>query len=139
MHGDWSSAIEEARRATEILTQKITEPAVGAAYYQLGELYRLKGEFDKAEEAYSQASKSGRNPQPGFSLLRLVQGKKDSAIALIETAVKEANDSKTRSRMLPAYIEIMFTANKIQKACKAFEEFIYIIQELEAPFLSATK
>jgi hypothetical protein len=32
----------------------------GAALYQLGELHRLRGAFDEAEEAYRRASQAGR-------------------------------------------------------------------------------
>jgi hypothetical protein len=45
--------------------------ALGLAFYQQAELHRLRGEFAKAEEAYRQASRFGREPQPGLALLRL--------------------------------------------------------------------
>ena len=51
------------------------QPAVGAAFYQEAELHRLRGEFAQAEEAYRQASRWGREPQPGLARLRLVQGR----------------------------------------------------------------
>ena len=55
---------------------------LGRAYYQRGELHRLRGEFDKAEEAYRQASELGRKPQPGLALLRLAQGDVDAALGV---------------------------------------------------------
>ena len=138
LHGEWPSAKEEAYRATEVLNQKIAEPLTGYAYYQLGELYRLQGEFIKADEVYHQASKNGYNPQPGLSLLRLAQKKEDIAVTLIITAEKEAKDMKTRSKILPAFVEIMLAVNKIQKAHNALVEFMQITNELNAPFLHGT-
>ena len=45
----------------------------GQAFYQQGEIHRLRGEFDAAEAAYREASRSGREPQPGLALLRLAR------------------------------------------------------------------
>ena len=49
-----------------------------------GELHRLCGESAQAEEAYHQASRSGRDPQPGLARLRLAQGQVDAAEAAIQ-------------------------------------------------------
>jgi hypothetical protein len=45
-------------------------PGSGAAFYQLGELRRLRSEFSEADDAYRQANRYGRKPQPGLALLR---------------------------------------------------------------------
>ena len=60
------------------------------AFYQLAELHRLRGEFAKAEQAYRQAGRFGRRPQPGLAQLRLAQGQVDAAMAAIRTALDEA-------------------------------------------------
>src|SRR5690606_35509134 len=51
LQGNWSEGLEEISRAIKLLTKSIAFPATGAAFYQLGEMYRLKGEFMKAEDA----------------------------------------------------------------------------------------
>ena len=48
---------------------------LGFAYYQLGTLQRLPGEFAKAEESYRKASAAGREPEAGLALLRVAQGR----------------------------------------------------------------
>src|SRR3546814_1939513 len=50
-----------------------------SACYELGELHRLRGELDAAEEAYFEASRRGHDPRPGLSLLRLLQGRTEEA------------------------------------------------------------
>jgi hypothetical protein len=45
LHGAWPKAIDEAERACECLLQPPPQRAVGAAYYQRGELHRLRGEL----------------------------------------------------------------------------------------------
>lgn len=90
-----------------------------------------------AEEAYSQSSKFGRNPQPGFSLLRLAQGQIDSAKISISRALQEAKNIKTRIRILPAYVEIMLAAKDIQAAQEIVQELSEIARDLDAPLLQA--
>ena len=83
LHGDWPDALDQAQLACERLSQPTAHPAIGAAFYQLAELRRLRGEFAKAEEAYRQASQWGREPQPGLALLRLAQGQIGAAAATL--------------------------------------------------------
>ena len=49
--GAWPDAIETARRACT-RSQGVDRRATAAAFYQQGEIHRLKGEFAEAEEAY---------------------------------------------------------------------------------------
>ena len=85
LQGAWPGAIEVARRACA-RSQGIDQRATAAADHQQAEVHRLKGEFVAAEEAYRSASQSGRDPQPGFALLRCGQGRIDAAAAAIRSA-----------------------------------------------------
>jgi hypothetical protein len=69
--------------------------------YQRGELLRLRGEFEAAEESYREASKHGREPQPGLALLRLAQGKAETAAAAIGHVVGATRDPMARVRTSP--------------------------------------
>jgi ATP/maltotriose-dependent transcriptional regulator MalT len=122
LHGVWSDAVEEAERACERFLHGPEQPAAGAAFYQRGELHRLRGEFDEADGAYRQASRYGRNPQPGLAMLRLVQGRIDTAVAFIQSATADATNRSTRSRLLPAVVEISLAASDIQAARAAAGE-----------------
>jgi tetratricopeptide (TPR) repeat protein len=68
LQGAWRDAMDEARQACELLSGPSAHAAAGMAYYQLAGLHRLRGEFAAAEEAYRQASRWGRAPQPGLAL-----------------------------------------------------------------------
>ena len=72
--------MEEIRRADRPDT---SQREAASVCYQHGELLRLRGDFEAAEEAYREASKHGREPQPGLALLRLAQGKAETASASI--------------------------------------------------------
>ena len=49
---------------------------------------RLRGDFEGAERAYREAHERGRDPQPGFALLRLTQGRADEAAAAIGSSLE---------------------------------------------------
>ena len=136
LHGAWPDAVDAAQRACERLLRR-SQPAVGAAFYQQGELHRLCGEFAQAEEAYHQASRSGRDPQPGLARLRLAQGQVDAAEATIRRATAGAQDRLARSRLLPALVEIMFAAGDAGAAGAAADELSEMAGDLDTPLLRA--
>src|SRR5206468_4163363 len=107
IQGAWTEAHDSARRACEVLAGPPAWDTLGSAYYQLGEIQRLRGELAEAEKSYRQASLAGRDPEPGMSLLRLAQGRLDLALAAIRRALDEAQDTLVRCRLLPASIEIL--------------------------------
>jgi ATP/maltotriose-dependent transcriptional regulator MalT len=114
-----------------------TPPSGGAAFYQRAELHRLRGEFAEAEEAYREASRWGRKPEPGLPLLRLAQGQVRVAEAAIRRAVDEAQDRVARSRLLAPYVEIVLSAGDVQAARAAADELSEIAAELDVPLLYA--
>ena len=121
LQGAWPGAIEVARRACA-RSQGIDQRATAAAYYQQAEVHRLKGEFAAAEEAYRNASQSGRDPQPGFALLRCAQGRIDAAAAAIRSAVGTTTDRLKRMSLLPAYVEITLATGDTEDAREACRE-----------------
>jgi DNA-binding CsgD family transcriptional regulator len=137
LRGAWPNAMEEAQRACEGQSRGGSKEWVGAGYYQQAELHRLRGEFAKAEELYRQANQWGFTPQPGLALLWLAQGRLDAAVAAVSRALAEAQDSVHRSRMLPAHIEIMLSANEVQAARESADELAQVAVMLDAPLLRA--
>jgi ATP/maltotriose-dependent transcriptional regulator MalT len=137
LHGAWLEAVEEAKRALERFTHGADEFASGDAYYQQAEAYRVLGESAAAEDAYQQASRWGREPQPGLALLRLAQGKTDAAAAAIVRAVAETTDRLRRVKLLPAQVEIMLAAGEVQAALDAADELIQMAGAYSTPALRA--
>jgi ATP/maltotriose-dependent transcriptional regulator MalT len=121
--GEWREALEEARRAEERLAHaKSNQLAAGNALYVQAEVHRLRGEFDAAEEAYREASRCGREPQPGLALLRLAQGKGAAAAAAIRRATGETSEPLARAGLLPTYVEIMLAVGEVEEARSACHE-----------------
>jgi DNA-binding NarL/FixJ family response regulator len=124
--GTWDAALEELRRLGERYTEGVlNQRALGHAAYQRGEVHRLQGEFEEAEAAYRQATRFGREPQPGLALLRLGQGRGDAAAAAIRRAVSETSQPLKRATLLPAYVEITVAAGDLdaaRSACRELDE-----------------
>lgn len=137
LHGDWPDALAEAQRAGERLADGSGRPWIGPASYQQGELYRLRGEFAKAEEAYREASRWGREPEPGLALLRLTQGRVEAAAAASRRALVEAQNRLTRAGLLAAHVEIMLVIGDVPAALAASDELSEIATEVASPLLLA--
>jgi DNA-binding CsgD family transcriptional regulator len=137
LQGAWTDALDSARRACDWLAGPPAWDVLGSAYYQLAEIQRLRGELAEAEESYRQASLAGRDPEPGMSLLRLARGRIDLARPAIHRALEEAEDPIVRSRLLPAYVEVMLEAGDVEAARSAADELAAIAEGLDAPYLNA--
>jgi DNA-binding CsgD family transcriptional regulator len=120
--GAWVEAMAEARHAYERVLQAGERRPPAAAFYRLGEIHRLRGEFEAAEEAYRDASRLGAEPQPGLALLRASQGRTDAARAAIRRVLSASTDPLDRAKMLPAYVEIALAAGDLQGARGASAE-----------------
>ena len=137
-HGDWSAALDEARRAETWLLRPPPEPAVGEAYYQQAELHRLRGEFAVADVAYREASRWGRRTEAGRALLLLARGRRPQARAMIERALDEAPDDILRARQLPVLGEIALATGDLDRAEAVVRDLGILDRTRPAPLLAAT-
>jgi DNA-binding CsgD family transcriptional regulator len=137
LRGAWRDALEEARRAGIRLVEVANQQAAGLAFYRQGELLRLQGEFAAAETAYEEASRFGWEPQPGLALLRLAQGRVDSAAAAIRRATRETADPLKRAGLLAASVEITLAAEEQEEARDAYRELESVAAGFESEFLAA--
>ena len=136
--GEWPEAIEEARRAQAWLSRPPPAPAVGEAYYQQAELHRLRGDATEAEVAYREASQAGRAPEPGLALLRLAQGQREAAFAIIRRAVDESTDALTRAGLLGPLVEIALDSGDLATAREAADALAGLEHVGSVPLFEAT-
>jgi ATP/maltotriose-dependent transcriptional regulator MalT len=151
LSGAWSQALTEAEHARRWLTDAIDrlEPAsdvrelpsftypIGAAWYQLAEMHRLRGDFANATAAYRQASQYGHAPEPGLALLRLAQGRHEAAAAAIRRVLSEAGGNPKRPTVLAACVEVMIAASDLPAARAAADELQAITASSKATYLRA--
>ncbi|HEX7037438.1 MAG TPA: LuxR C-terminal-related transcriptional regulator [Pseudomonadales bacterium] len=136
LQGAWDEAFADAQRACE-RAEASGRPPPGPALYQIGEIHRLRGEDAPAEAAFRQASRLGHEPQPGLALLRLAQGRVAAASAAAQRLMTATRDRIARSRLLPAYIEIMLEAGERERARPACEELARLAETFATDVLRA--
>jgi DNA-binding CsgD family transcriptional regulator len=137
LHGAWVDALEEAVLARERCEQAMNRAATGQAYYQQAELHRLRGDLAAAEAAYRDASRWGREPQPGLALLRLAQGDAGAASAALVRALAETAEPLQRAVLLPAYVEVALAQDTVDDAASASAELDDIDGRFGRPMLHA--
>ena len=138
LHGKWSIALELATEATDPAVSHLDQVALAEAVYEQGEIRRLRGELDAADDAYRRASEMGRDPQPGLALLRLREGEPRTAAGSIARAVAEASQPLDKSRYLPAQVEILVEAGDKDGAEKAAQALEETAGTRDSPYLDAT-
>jgi DNA-binding CsgD family transcriptional regulator len=136
LHGNWGDALDELQQAAERFAVT-RHPAIADAFYEQGELHRLRGDAEAAEEAYRQASVFGRDTQPGLALLRLGQRQVAAASAGIRRALDENNDVAGRPSLLSAAVEIALRCDEVGWAREAADELRGLALGANAPLLHA--
>jgi DNA-binding CsgD family transcriptional regulator len=138
LQGAWDEALEEAEQACARLHERSPARDAGISPYRAAELYRLRGDFPKADELYRRASQAGRNPHPGLALLRLAQGQVEAAAVAIRHELQEKRSPAVRAETLRAAVEILLATKDPVAARSAAEELTRIASAVNAPFLRAS-
>lgn len=139
LSGAWPQALAEAEQACEWsgAHQNSFRYPAGAAFYELGELHRLRGDAAEATEAYRRAGAHGQLPEPGRSLLQFAQGNRDDAAAAIRRLLAERQGSVSRAEVLLAAAEILPAIDDLTTARLAADELSRMHEQIPAPALHA--
>ncbi len=136
--GAWERAEQELEKATDELGAYNATPPQADGFYAIGDIRRLKGDFEGAEAALREAHARGRSPQPALALVRLAEGKvKAAAIAIDAAVAEETSDRWARARLLPAQVEISIAAGETARARAAVDELAGIVSGYPSPALEA--
>jgi class 3 adenylate cyclase len=134
LHGGWQQAEEELRRATRELEKFEAIPVIADGLYAIGDIRRLQGDMEGAEEALRQAHALGRSPQPALALVRLESGKVKLAAGAIEAALAESSwDAMARLRLLGAQVEIALRTGDTERARTAVAQLGEIVEDASPP------
>ena len=99
------------------------EPGIAAAaFLQLAEVRRRRGDLAGADQAYERAHELGEKPQPGMALVRLAQGKIAAARSGLATALAGPSSPPQRVRLLAAQTEIALAEGDVAAAREAADE-----------------
>jgi DNA-binding CsgD family transcriptional regulator/tetratricopeptide (TPR) repeat protein len=139
LSGAWSEALTEAERACQwsgAHENSFRYPA-GAAFYELAEIHRLRGDVEEATEAYRHASEHGQSPEPGLTLLQFAQGKPELAATSIRRLLDERQGTVSRADVLRAAVEILTSVDDLATARIATDELSRLAEQVPAPALHA--
>lgn len=146
LHGNYSDAETEARKACVELEKFHILDSVGVAYYEIGEARRRMGDLDAAQEAFDKAYEYGSGAQPGRSLLLMDRGDIEGAARSISGSLdrmaarvgKSESPQLHRGRLLPAQVEIAIELGDLETAESAVEELEELARSFDALSWQAT-
>ncbi len=131
LRGSWLEAEAEARQASVELLGFMPAGA-GSAFYRLGEIKRLRGDLQAADDALRSAHAYSIDPEPALSLLELAKGRPDVAAAGIRRALSDPSPTPSwrapsdsplyRIPLLRAQVEIALAVNDVKTAREAADE-----------------
>jgi class 3 adenylate cyclase/ATP/maltotriose-dependent transcriptional regulator MalT len=136
--GAWERAEQELQQATTELGAYQAASPQADGFYAIGDIRRLRGDFQGAETALREAHARGKSPQPALALVRLAEGKTRAAAAAINAAVADETwDRWARARLLPAQVEIGIAAGDVERARTAVDALAEIVVGYPSPALEA--
>jgi len=134
--GDWVAAKSEADKALIHLGAS-SETVAGRAYYQRGEVHRLRGAFEAALAMYHEADLRGFPPQPGAALVMLAEGRKGEAVEALRSALAASRGADRRLVLLGPFVDALVAAGNIVSARTHAEELTDRAARIGAPVLEA--
>lgn len=135
--GKWTEAESEARRVCDELSTLHIRSAA-RAFYEIGQIQRLRGDLNAAGESFKKAHQMGFEPQPGLADLRLAQGRVDVAFTQIEGALEQPGDRLARAKLLPLRVEIAVAVGNLELAAAAADELSEVAAAYRSPGLAAS-
>lgn len=137
LRGTWEAAGAMAQQACDELTSHDPRYA-GEAHYVIGELHRMAGDLDLAEEAFSRAHHLGRVPQPGLARVRLSQGRIDAAVNGLRLALEPPPSAPLRgTELLAALAEAHLAAGDTDAAAEAAKAMTDVVNRAASVYLDA--
>src|SRR5262245_4308310 len=137
-HGAFAEALDEFERAVERYVLEDTTPAAGLAMSERGDVLRIRGDLQAAEEAFDAAIRFGHEAQPGLALLWLARGRQSAALGAIRRLLAEPRNPVHRSQLLPAGVQILLAAGETDQASALADELANLAESFECAAQRAT-
>jgi DNA-binding NarL/FixJ family response regulator len=135
LRGDWPRASAEFEQACRDLAHD-GQLVAGHAWYELGEMRRLRGD-PGVLEAYERATSLGRSTQPGLAKHHLGLGAVEVARAGLRRALAEQEEPLSRFLLLPTLIAASIEADGWDEARASLAEMAEAEQRYPTPAVRA--
>lgn len=130
--GSLREAAHEATRACEEL-QDSRPVASAAAWIEVGDISRRLGELERAEAAFATAQEISGSPCSALALLRLAQGRIDTANTIISACMERVTAPPARAALLPSYVQVAVAAGDLERASAAVSELSSVLERFDSP------
>jgi DNA-binding CsgD family transcriptional regulator len=137
LRGAYDEALAEFALAQRRYQLEGTTAPAALALTEQGDVLRIRGRLDEAEASYQQSAELGYEPQPGLALSWLARGRTAAAVSAMRRAIAEAMGPVSRSRLLPAGVEIMVAAGLLDDARGYADELAGIASAFGNPAVQA--
>jgi DNA-binding CsgD family transcriptional regulator len=129
----------EAESEAHLACQEVLEfepNLAGEAFYVAGEVLRRRGDLAGAEAAFDQSRSLGHDPQPGFALLRLAQGRADEAANALRAA-DPGGPPLRQGSLLSARVEVAVERGDLDEAVDACGELAALAEAVKSEAVQA--
>jgi ATP/maltotriose-dependent transcriptional regulator MalT len=126
---------EAAQACDELITSHVANAA--AAYAEVGDIRRRLGDLDRAEEAFTRAQDLCGRPCGALALLRLAQGRSDTALTIVTSCLRDTTNRLARANLLPILIQVASATGDLDQAERALHELDVIAAAFDTPILWA--
>ena len=128
-NGAFADAVVELERAVERYEAAGNHAAVALAYIERGDVLRLMGDFDGADQAYATAVLHGSDVQLGRAQLSLSRGNIEGAVTMVRRILAAVQGDIFRHRLIPACVEVLLAANHVDEASALADELASIADD----------
>jgi DNA-binding CsgD family transcriptional regulator len=137
VEGRWEAAERHAATTCEELAD-MNVGTVAEGHYCVAESYRVRAQYERAEQQYRRSHELGRDPQPGLALLRLAQGDRAAASASLRSALAALDNTLHRVPLLRAQVEVAVACDDSNLASAAVAELAATAASFESVGLRAS-
>jgi ATP/maltotriose-dependent transcriptional regulator MalT len=130
--GSLMEAEHEAARACDELEHS-RPVASAAAWIEVGDICRRLGDLERSEAAFAKAQEISGSPCSALALLRLAQGKTDTANSIINGCMERVTAPLARVNLLPNYVQVAVAAGDLDRASAAIEELAGLLERFDSP------
>jgi len=128
-NGAFIEAVDELERAVQGYTAAGNYRAIALAYTERGDVLRLLGDLDAAEQAYSDAIGHGADAQPGRALLQMSRGEVRQAAVTARRLLETTAGAAFRLRLIPGSMQVLLAAGSIDEVTELTAELSDIAEQ----------
>ncbi len=137
LNGAFADAVVELERAVERYETAGNHTALALAYTERGDVMRLMGDLDGADQAYAAAVLHGSDAQLGRALVSRSRGDIEHSVTAVRRVLASVQGDIFRHRIIPACVEVLLAADQTEEAAALADELAAIAEDYNSAAVQA--